>query len=411
MADLVFFANLATGSLALGPSTNAGAQAPQSFRQDGIYEADVYFVTPTFIPGAPWTYSDPSTFESLAFILGVLHGNQYLNVTSYTTSESGEYGPKATVQLNLTSIADLNSDLSAQTAIKATMQIVPTLGDGSVIPIQAAAIIYAVLNPTPPTPTVLDLNSNGVATNWTGPVNIGTNATLNDLSSVVLASASQIIGTVAQINGITGNSTTFDGGFNWQSASSGVGVTAAPACDGGYGGGGTITVNESAKLSLSGGTLQSGSGDFSSQGGSVNANLYDLGTAWSLRFESGQDESSSAGNISVSLQSAVNTISLALNFSFGSDAAMLGLSLYGGGLATINITTSGTGVGPTGNFSVDCSGSILTDSSINSVVLAWINSGIESQNLNVGGSCAAPSSGTLANISTLIGLGWTVTHN
>lgn len=143
MADVTLWANMATGTLAAGPTSDAPLQAPIGFVQDGDYVVDFYFVEPTGNAGSPWLYLDPLTFSALETLLGQLNGNLYLDVASFTHS-TGFYGPKATMTLNIVNPL-LDLDLEGQVSVKCLLQIIVTTST-SRIPIQIAALITALLN-------------------------------------------------------------------------------------------------------------------------------------------------------------------------------------------------------------------------------------------------------------------------
>lgn len=259
----------------------------------------------------------------------------------------------------------------------------------------------------------ITINSSGVPQSYLGVVNIGTGFTVGPGAGGVLNSASKVLGTIAALNG---DSLVDNGQFMSAASLSVIGQ------NGVAGGGGYSSSLTTGSMLTSNGTVTGGSGASISSSYGVNggnASLTVNGNAsWpNFALVAGNDDSSagyytSGGGASLTLNTTLTSTSLTIYINSGSDFSGISIIANGPNLSTITPTFTG-GFGSHAILSIDFSSCILNDFSINDIVngllgfIVYSGSGI----LNVAGSCAPVSGGTLTSISALQANGWTVNYN
>jgi hypothetical protein len=273
-------------------------------------------------------------------------------------------------------------------------------------------------------PLAISINSDGTLNGFAGIVNIGANATANPGFDTSIANASEVQGTLQQIYPgssfpeVNTDSISIDGTQSkWVNLSTISQITSGGADDNSNGG--DVIFIEGPNVTLGDGMgTEAGNADsyVSNNGGNVYVTVDPNKTSWSIWPACGFDSVGISGNTTFilnSTQSAI-TIFIGLNNASLSAYGLFTFTITGESLSSVALTLytySGgySSVYGAGNW--DFSGCILTDASIDSVVQACIASTIAPGSLNVSGTCAPVSSGTLADINTLISLGWTVSYN
>lgn len=269
----------------------------------------------------------------------------------------------------------------------------------------------------PNTPLLITINSVGVPQSYTGTVNVGSSATVTSAATSVLATASRVTGTISTLVGATLADNTK---FVSASSMAVVGGNGFQSVDGT-----AAQLTEGVKLTSSG-QITGGNGynqfpGLQSAGGNATVILDGTKTSWpSFVVTTGSDDTA-GGNIGVGGNAILNLTSsqasATLGITFGNSGSNFALeSITVAGTTLVNVTpTFAGGYTPSGGggISIDFSGCILNNTSMlaicNGLTGVSISGGFAT--LNIGGTCDIADATTLAAITVLVGIGWSVTNN